>query len=199
MNEHSLDTPLTTDSLRTDHPAVGTRISPGANEGGVICDVLASLPGTVAGYAVEPVVISDGSEDKTARTAKIGGTTVVEHPADALAELVRPIIEIDSAALNRRNEFISSADNINSMVCKEKHLISLLVTSEWTNVATEFPADSPLTMWYRDRIGQPRQPTRPSDTGSSQSGQFRNRGHPHGRHISSRCFWNRKRFRETNG
>lgn len=171
MNEHSLDTPPTADTLRTDHPAVDIRISPGARSDAVAGAIL--------------------------RAQRHGHRALVG--ADVLAELVRPIIEIDSAALNRRNRFISSANNINSMVCNGKHIIPHLVTSKRTTVAIGFPADYPLTMWYRDRIGQPRQPTRPSDTGSSQSGSVRNRGHPHGGHIRSRCLWKRNRFRETNG
>lgn len=57
-------------------------VIPAYNEGDTICDVIRSLPDSVADYAVEPIVVSDGSVDDTARKAEINGTTVVEHPVN---------------------------------------------------------------------------------------------------------------------
>lgn len=57
-------------------------VIPAYNEGDAICDVICSLPERIAGYAVEPVVVSDGSADDTAQKAKGNDATVVEHPVN---------------------------------------------------------------------------------------------------------------------
>ena len=55
-------------------------IIPAYNEHETIRSVVESLPETVRGYGVQPVVVSDGSADETAEEAKYNGTIVVEHP-----------------------------------------------------------------------------------------------------------------------
>jgi hypothetical protein len=55
-------------------------IVPAYNEGETIGDVLGEMPDTVAGYAVRPVVVSDGSVDHTRRVAERYDAIVVEHP-----------------------------------------------------------------------------------------------------------------------
>lgn len=55
-------------------------IIPAYNEAGTIRSVVESLPAAVRGYAVVPIVVSDGSGDETAEKAKINGVTVIEHP-----------------------------------------------------------------------------------------------------------------------
>ena len=55
-------------------------VIPAYNEAETIRPVISSLPDSIRGYTVEPIVVSDGSGDDTARRAEIGGTVVVEHP-----------------------------------------------------------------------------------------------------------------------
>jgi hypothetical protein len=55
-------------------------VIPAYNEAGAIRDVLESLPDTVCGYQVRPLVVSDGSDDQTATLVESVGVTVVEHP-----------------------------------------------------------------------------------------------------------------------
>jgi len=55
-------------------------VVPAYNEASTIGDVLASLPETVRGYAVQPVVVSDGSQDRTTQAAERHDAIVVEHP-----------------------------------------------------------------------------------------------------------------------
>jgi len=55
-------------------------VIPAYNESGTIGSVLGSLPETVHGRPVRPVVVSDGSEDRTARIAREHDAIVVEHP-----------------------------------------------------------------------------------------------------------------------
>ncbi|MHC3439857.1 glycosyltransferase family 2 protein [Natrialbaceae archaeon A-gly3] len=57
-------------------------VIPAYNEGETIRSVVESLPDTIRGYAVQPLVISDGSADDTAENAKYNGTAVVEHPVN---------------------------------------------------------------------------------------------------------------------
>lgn len=55
-------------------------VIPAYNEADTIGEVLDSLPGTVLGYAVQAVVVSDGSRDRTTQAASDRGAIVVEHP-----------------------------------------------------------------------------------------------------------------------
>lgn len=55
-------------------------VIPAYNESETIRPVISSLPKSVYGYTVEPIVVSDGSADDTARQAGIAETIVVEHP-----------------------------------------------------------------------------------------------------------------------
>jgi len=55
-------------------------IIPAYNEGKTIQDVVKSLPKTLCGYTVQPLVVSDGSADDTAQRAQYNGAMVVEHP-----------------------------------------------------------------------------------------------------------------------
>ena len=55
-------------------------VIPAYNEGDTIREVVQSLPRTIRGYKVQPVVVSDGSADETAKRAKYNGAMVVEHP-----------------------------------------------------------------------------------------------------------------------
>ena len=55
-------------------------VIPAYNEEETIDSVIRSLPETLLGYEVEPIVVSDGSADETARKAQINGTMVAEHP-----------------------------------------------------------------------------------------------------------------------
>ena len=55
-------------------------VIPAYNEAETIRDVVSSLPETVRKYGVQPVVVSDGSADATARNAAYDGSMVVEHP-----------------------------------------------------------------------------------------------------------------------
>ena len=55
---------------------------PAYNEAGTIGKVLESLPATLAGYDVRPLVVSDGSVDGTARIARSEGASVIEHPVN---------------------------------------------------------------------------------------------------------------------
>ncbi|RZV10893.1 glycosyltransferase involved in cell wall biosynthesis [Natrinema hispanicum] len=57
-------------------------VIPAYNEGETIRSVVESLPETIRGYAVQPVVVSDGSADDTAANAEYNGTIVVEHPVN---------------------------------------------------------------------------------------------------------------------
>jgi hypothetical protein len=68
-------------SLRDHHdePTIYVVI-PAYNESDTIDEVLASLPETVHGHRIHPVVVSDGSEDRTRQVAEGDGRTVVEHP-----------------------------------------------------------------------------------------------------------------------
>ncbi|ELY97770.1 glycosyltransferase family 2 protein [Natrialba aegyptia] len=55
-------------------------VIPAYNEGETITNVVSSLPETIRGYEVQPLVVSDGSTDDTARNARLCGAMVVEHP-----------------------------------------------------------------------------------------------------------------------
>ena len=55
-------------------------IIPAYNEEKTIKTVIESLPTSIQGYAITPIVVSDGSVDATADQANIDGTTVIEHP-----------------------------------------------------------------------------------------------------------------------
>jgi hypothetical protein len=55
-------------------------VIPAYNEAETIQSVVRSLPEEVYGYRVEPIVVSDGSADDTARRAEIDCEVVVEHP-----------------------------------------------------------------------------------------------------------------------
>ena len=57
-------------------------VIPAYNEETTIGTVIDSLPETIRGYAIEPVVVSDGSVDRTAAAANAKGATVVEHPVN---------------------------------------------------------------------------------------------------------------------
>jgi hypothetical protein len=68
-------------SLEEDAPSESLYVViPAYNESGTIGGVLASLPETVRGRAVQAVVVSDGSEDRTTRVAREHDAIVVEHP-----------------------------------------------------------------------------------------------------------------------
>jgi hypothetical protein len=76
---------LSVSQAPTDAKADGGRnviniVIPAYNERETIRSVVASLPESVCGYAVEPIVVSDGSTDDTAQQAQLDGTIVVEHP-----------------------------------------------------------------------------------------------------------------------
>lgn len=55
-------------------------VIPAYNEAETIGGVVSSLPETVHGYDVQPLVVSDGSADDTAANAALEGAMVVEHP-----------------------------------------------------------------------------------------------------------------------
>ena len=55
-------------------------VIPAYNEAGSIRDVVSSLPKSVRGYAIEPLVISDGSTDDTYERIDSTDAIVVEHP-----------------------------------------------------------------------------------------------------------------------
>lgn len=55
-------------------------VIPAYNEEETIKRVVDSLPETIRGYVIIPIVVSDGSGDATASRARIDGVTVVEHP-----------------------------------------------------------------------------------------------------------------------
>ncbi|WP_459194222.1 DUF2304 family protein [Halosimplex sp. J119] len=55
-------------------------VIPAYNEADTVGDVLASLPETVREHTVRPVVVSDGSDDRTRRVAESYDAIVVEHP-----------------------------------------------------------------------------------------------------------------------
>ncbi|QLK26785.1 glycosyltransferase family 2 protein [Natrinema zhouii] len=55
-------------------------VIPAYNEGDTISTVVSSLPDSVRGYEVQPLVVSDGSADETAANAAENGAMVVEHP-----------------------------------------------------------------------------------------------------------------------
>ncbi|MFB6150389.1 MAG: DUF2304 family protein [Haloarculaceae archaeon] len=55
-------------------------VIPAYNEADTIAGVLDSLPETVLGYAVQAVVVSDGSDDRTAKVAADRDAIVVDHP-----------------------------------------------------------------------------------------------------------------------
>ena len=57
-------------------------VIPAYNEGKTIRTVVESLPDTIRGYTVQPLVVSDGSADDTAENANYNGTVVVEHPVN---------------------------------------------------------------------------------------------------------------------
>ncbi|RLM83751.1 DUF2304 family protein [Halobellus sp. Atlit-38R] len=60
------------------HPIVV--VMPAYNEAASIESVLSALPEQVADHPLEPVVVSDGSDDETALRAGDAGATVAEHP-----------------------------------------------------------------------------------------------------------------------
>ncbi|WP_222920210.1 glycosyltransferase family 2 protein [Natrinema sp. SYSU A 869] len=55
-------------------------VIPAYNEGDTVGTVVSSLPESVRGYDVQPLVVSDGSADETAARAASSGAMVVEHP-----------------------------------------------------------------------------------------------------------------------
>lgn len=55
-------------------------VIPAYNEEETIKRVVESLPETIRGHLIMPIVVSDGSADATAAQARIDGVTVVEHP-----------------------------------------------------------------------------------------------------------------------
>jgi hypothetical protein len=55
-------------------------VSPAFNEAETVGDVVRSIPEEVEGLRVVPVVVSDGSEDRTARRAREAGALVTELP-----------------------------------------------------------------------------------------------------------------------
>jgi hypothetical protein len=55
-------------------------VSPAYNEAATVGDVVRSIPEEVEGLRVVPVVVSDGSEDRTARRAREAGALVTELP-----------------------------------------------------------------------------------------------------------------------
>lgn len=55
-------------------------VVPAYNEADHVASVIEALPGSVHGYAVEAIVVSDGSSDGTAERAATTDATVVEHP-----------------------------------------------------------------------------------------------------------------------
>jgi glycosyltransferase involved in cell wall biosynthesis len=55
-------------------------VSPAYNEAATVGDVIRSIPEEVEGLRVVPVVVSDGSEDATARRAREAGALVTELP-----------------------------------------------------------------------------------------------------------------------
>jgi len=57
-------------------------VIPAYNEEETIGNVIESLPEEMCGLTVVPLVVSDGSADRTARRANINGTLVVEHPVN---------------------------------------------------------------------------------------------------------------------
>jgi hypothetical protein len=57
-------------------------VIPAYNEAATIRSVVASLPDEVCGHTVEPIVVSDGSGDETARRAESDRSIVVEHPVN---------------------------------------------------------------------------------------------------------------------
>lgn len=57
-----------------------TVVIPAYNEAENVGGVVESLPPSVRGYTIQPLVVSDGSADETATRAEAAGATVVEHP-----------------------------------------------------------------------------------------------------------------------
>ncbi|WP_226482531.1 glycosyltransferase family 2 protein [Natrinema amylolyticum] len=55
-------------------------VIPAYNESDTVGAVVSSLPESVRGYDVQPLVVSDGSADETAARAASSGAMVVEHP-----------------------------------------------------------------------------------------------------------------------
>jgi hypothetical protein len=55
-------------------------ISPAYNEAENVADVIRRIPRELDGYQVVPIVVSDGSEDETARVAREAGALVAELP-----------------------------------------------------------------------------------------------------------------------
>lgn len=55
-------------------------VIPAYNEAGSITSVIESLPKSIRGHTVEPIVVSDGSADATAQRAAASDCIVVEHP-----------------------------------------------------------------------------------------------------------------------
>ena len=55
-------------------------VSPAYNEAGNVAGVVKSIPQLVEGFHVVPVVVSDGSEDRTAEIAREAGAFVAELP-----------------------------------------------------------------------------------------------------------------------
>jgi hypothetical protein len=62
-----------------DNPTIAVTI-PAYNEGESIQSVIDVLPDAIQGYSIKPIVVSDGSTDKTATLAERSGAMVVEHP-----------------------------------------------------------------------------------------------------------------------
>lgn len=57
-------------------------VIPAYNEGKAIHSVVKSLPESIRGYDVQPLVVSDGSADDTATNAEYNGAMVIEHPVN---------------------------------------------------------------------------------------------------------------------
>lgn len=57
-------------------------VIPAYNEEQTIESVVSSLPESIRGYRISPVIVSDGSVDQTAKKAKSEHSVVVEHPVN---------------------------------------------------------------------------------------------------------------------
>lgn len=63
----------------TERPVVSI-VVPAYNEAKSVREVVASIPESVHGHAIEVIIVSDGSTDGTAERASLTRATVVEHP-----------------------------------------------------------------------------------------------------------------------
>ncbi|WP_181686871.1 glycosyltransferase family 2 protein [Halorhabdus salina] len=67
-------------TVETPEDPVAFVVIPAYNEGAAVADVVASLPERAGGYAIQAVVVSDGSTDDTATVVADTRAMVVEHP-----------------------------------------------------------------------------------------------------------------------